>query len=170
MKKLLLSLFLITLLCSCTSSYKTAQKSIDRYYQVEEQTRQAFFVKSWGLNRALGNEARQKWVLRAELDITKLEKEGKLNSDNVAMVLQKLNNELSTDETVISENFAYLSFLLVAGEKNTKYLDIVDQFIESKKPIFHQLVNTVEDSFSDFEPIIEAWKPIISNIANLVIK
>ena len=79
-----------------------------------------------------------------------------------------LNTQLGTDEAVTSENFAYLSYLMMAGERTDEYLGLLDEFIESKKPIFSQLMKQVPPAYQDFKNNLIEWKPILVDVEKIL--
>jgi len=163
-------LFLMCLsLCGCSGARK-AQLSLDRGTKAHLDVRTAFFVKAWGLNRALITEARHKWIGEAASAILENSKDGLIERQKVLEILATLNNDIGKDEAVVSESFAYLAFLLIAGERADQYLTQVDSYLESKKPIWQHLSRRSRETGKDIINEIEAWKPLIKDIEKLVPK
>jgi hypothetical protein len=141
----------------CGQSFKKAQIALDKSYKSDDEITQAFFIKSWGMNRALITESREKFVAQAKLVLAK---NPQLSPEDI---LNSLNEELGKDEVSTSENFAYLSLLMIAKERANGWKDIIDQYIESNKPILSQLSAQVSPGYEDFKANLGVWKPILSD-------
>lgn len=157
--------FSIMLLTGCQGAQR-AQMSLVVGVSTNTEVRQALFVKSWTLNRALITEAREKWMAKAAKQITI----GDLTESQLAQILVELNKNIGLDEATTSENFAYLSYLLVAGERADQYLGQVDQYLEARKPIWKHLSKHGRTTTSEIVEEIEAWKPLIRDIKNVIPK
>ena len=157
--------FLVILLTGCQGANR-AQVSLAAGMSTNAEVRQALFVKSWTLNRALITESRQKWISEAEKQIAA----GNLSVEEAAKILVELNRNIGLDESVTSENFAYLTYLLVAGERADQYLGQVDQYLESKKPIWKHLLKHGRKTGEELVEEVEAWGPLIGNIRNVIPK
>jgi len=155
-------------LCGCSGA-KKAQLSLERGTKVHLDVRTAFFVKAWGLNRALITEARHKWIGRAaDSVLNNTDSNGLIKREKVLEIIAILNRDIGQDEAVVSESFAYLAFLLIAGERADQYLAQVDSYLESKKPIWQHLSRRSRDTGKEIISEIEAWKPLIQDIEKLV--
>ena len=119
--KIVCIVFLVSLLVGCQGANR-AQDSLAAGMKINAEVRQAFFIKSWGLNRALITESRRGWFNEAEKQITA----GDLSAEEITKILVKLNDNIGKDEAVVSENFAYLSYLLITGERADQYLAQAD--------------------------------------------
>lgn len=155
--------FLVMSLTGCQGANR-AQQSLIAGMNTNAEVRQALFVKSWTLNRALITESRQKWVGEAEKQIAA----GNLSVEEAAKILVELNRNIGLDESVTSENFAYLTYLLVAGERADQYFGQVDQYLEAKKPIWRHLFKSGRETGEEVVDEIEAWKPLIGSIRNVI--
>jgi len=154
-------------LCGCNGASK-AQISLERGLSAHMDVRTAFFIKSWGLNRALITEARHKWIGRAANSVLEsVDENGLIKREKVLDILATLNQDIGQDEAIVSESFAYLAFLLIAGERADQYLSQVDSYLESKKPIWKHLSKSSRDSTSGILREIEAWKPLIKDIEKI---
>lgn len=165
MIKKMITCLICCFVLGCGVSQKTAQQSYDKGTSANDSVRSAFFVKGWGLNKALITESRQKFLAQAQLEVAKNSPDGKVDMAKVEEVLRKFESELGQDEVVTSENFAYLSFLMLMGERADNMLDNVDIFVESKKPIWKHLSETTRIGIADVEKEYEAWKPLIRDMA-----
>lgn len=157
--------FLVMLLSGCQGANR-AQKSLTAGMSVNAEVRQALFIKSWTLNRALITESRQKWVGEAEKQIAA----GNLTIEEASKILIELSRNIGLDESTTSENFAYLTYLLVAGERADQYFGQVDQYLESKKPVWKHLLKSGRETGEEIVEEVEAWKPLIRNIRNVIPK
>lgn len=153
------------LLTGCQGANR-AQISLAEGNKVNSEVRQAFFIKSWTMNRALITEAREKWVAKAEKQIFT----GNLTTEEAVQILVELNKNIGLDEAVTSENFAYLTYLLVAGERADQYFGQVDQYLEARKPIWKHLFRHGRTTTTEIVEEIEVWKPIIKNIGDVIPK
>lgn len=171
MKKLsalfLVGLFLIG---GCATSPKIAQEALTKGQRANQQVTQAFFIKGWGLNRALITEARQKWVYETQLNLLRAAVNGTVKVEDIDRLVENLNDQLGQDEAISSENFAYLSFLLQSSETASAYLDVVDFFIESSKPTVEHLLKTGKENINDTVDEMASWSKIIANIKEEVPK
>jgi len=165
-----LCLFALLLAVGCTGSVNAARNSFDRGSDVNEQVRSAFFTKAWGLNRALITESRKKWVNEATIAILDAAAEGKINTDRAREIVTKLEMELGTDETVASQNFAYLAFMLTLGERADAELGNVDFYIESQRPFWSSGSENARNTARDMETEIKAWEPLVKDIRNILPK
>jgi len=157
--------FLVVLLTGCQGANR-AQVSLAAGMNTNSEVRQALFVKSWTLNRALITESRQKWINDAEKQIAA----GNLSVEEAAKILVDLNRNMGLDESVTSENFAYLTYLLVTGERADQYLGQVDMYLESKKPIWKHLFKHGRKTGEELVDEVEAWGPLIRDIGNVIPK
>ncbi len=157
--------FLVMLFTGCQGANR-AQVSLAAGNKANSEVRQAFFIKSWTLNRALITEAREKWVSKAEKQMAT----GNLTVEEAAQILIELNKNIGLDEAVTSENFAYLTYLLVAGERADQYFGQVDQYLEARKPIWKHLFRHGRTTTTEIVEEIEAWKPILENIRDVIPK
>ena len=153
-------------MCGCSYADK-AQISLERGQQAHLDVRTAFFVKSWGLNRALITEARHKWISKAAETILQKSNNGLIDRQSAMDILAQLNHDIGEDEAVVSESFAYLAFLLIAGERADQYLSQVDSYLESQKPVWRYFSGQTRQTTKDFIQEIEAWKPLIKDIQKL---
>lgn len=165
-----LCLFALTLAVGCGQSNKIARQSYDRGTDVNEQVRGAFFTKAWGLNRALITESRKKWINEATISILEGAAEGKITAERAREIITKLEMELGTDETVASQNFAYLAFLLTLGERADAELGNVDTYIESQRPIWSSGSQTARDTARDVAAELKAWEPLVGDLKGLLPK
>ena len=167
MKKLsILCLFMV----GCATSPKIAQEALTKGQRANQQVTQAFFIKGWGLNRALITEARQKWVYETQLNLLRAAANGTVAVGDVDKFIETLNNNLGQDEIVTSSNFAYLSFLLNSSETASAYLDIVDFFIESSKPTIGHLLKSGKENINETTEELASWGTIIGNLKDQVPK
>ena len=163
--KIMFMCFLLVLFTGCQGASK-AQDSLAVGMKINAEVRQAFFIKAFTLNRALITESRQKWINEAK----KQTATGVLTAKEIAKVLAELNRNLGLDESITSENFGYLSYLLVAGERADQYLAQADIFIESQKPIWKHLSKSGRKTGEEVVEEIEAWQPLIRNIRSVIPK
>ena len=163
------AVILLICLSGCQAASR-AQYSLSKGMKVNIDVRTAFFVKAWGLNRALITEAREKWVGQAANSILEKAQDGKIETSQAMEVIAKINQDIGQDEAVISESFAYLAFLLVAGERADQYLNQVDGFLESKKPIWNHLLSDSHDTAKDILEEVKRWKPLIRDIESMIPK
>ncbi len=160
-------LFIAILLTGCTSA-NTAQLSFDKGMESQINVREALFVKAWGLNTALATEGRKKWENGAKLAVLEKSQDKNISTNDAKDIIENFSAEIAQDNIVITENFAYLSFLLLAGERADQFLNNVDFFIESKKPIWSHLGFAAKESTEFFVNEIKMWEPLIRNIQELV--
>lgn len=156
-------------LVGCNAAQK-AQFSLERGSVIHVDVRTAFFIKAWGLNRALITEARHKWIGEAANEILDNSADGKLEKQIAMDILAKLNRDIGQDEAIVSESFAYLAFLLIAGERADQYLNQVDTYLESQKPIWKHLSKSGQENTRDVLDEIRRWKPLISDIEKMIPK
>lgn len=157
--------FLVMSLFGCQGANR-AQISLAAGMNTSAAVSQALFIKSWSLNRALITESRQKWINEAGKQIAT----GVLTAKETAKVLAELNRNIGLDEAVTSENFAYLTYLLVAHERANQYLGQVDSYLEAQKPIWKHLFKHGRKTGEEVVEEIEAWKPLIGSIRNVIPK
>ena len=162
-------MILVFLLAGCQGATR-AHYSLEKGMRANLDVRTAFFVKAWGLNRALITEAREKWIGEAANDILDGSQDGKIETSRAMEVLAKLNQDIGQDEAVISESFAYLAFLLVAGERADQYLHQADGFLESRKPIWNHLSQDSYETTHDILDEVRRWKPLIQDIEKMIPK
>jgi len=167
MKKLFVLCLFLT---GCATSPKIAQEALTKGQKANQQITQAFFIKGWGLNRALITEARQKWVYETQLNLLRATANGTVKIEDVDKLVANLNDQLGKDEIITSENFAYLSFLLSSSETAQGYLDIVDFFIEAEKPMIEHLLKSGKEDVNDTVDEISSWGAIIGNIKDKIPK
>jgi hypothetical protein len=160
----LVALVCLLILTGCGQSNKAARQAYDRGTDVNEQVRQAFFVKSWGLNRALITEARRKWVNEATIGMLEAVAEGKIDAKRAREIVSKLETDLGEDETIASQNFAYLAFLLTLGERADAELGNVDFYLEAQRPIWSTGSETVRGTAADVAAEIKAWEPLVKDL------
>ena len=163
--KIMFMCFLLVLFAGCQGASR-AQDSLAVGMKINAEVRQAFFIKAFTLNRALITESRQKWINEAK----KQTATGVLTAKEIAKVLAELNRNLGLDESITSENFGYLSYLLVTGERADQYLGQADLFLESKKPIWRHLSKQGRKTVAEVLDEAEAWSPIIRNIRSVIPK
>lgn len=167
MKKLsILCLFMV----GCATSPKIAQEALTKGQRANSQITQAFFIKGWGLNRALITEARQKWVYQTQLELLRASANGSVPIADVDKLVTNLGEQLGLDEVTTSENFAYLSFLLSSSETASAYLDVVDFFIEAEKPMITHLLKSGKEDVNDTVDEVTSWSQIIGNIKDKIPK
>ena len=162
MKNIFLLLLIFTT-SGCNASGR-AQESLDAGMRLGIDVRTAFFIKAWTLNRALITEARRKWIGDAANAILEKSKDEFISTKEVMQILGKLNQDIGQDEAIVTESFAYLAFLLVAGERADQYLGQVDIYLESQKPIWKFLSKHGRETATDALKELKAWKPLIKNI------
>lgn len=160
----------LALVGGCGQSNKIARQSYDRGTDIQEQVRSAFFTKAWGLNRALITESRKKWINEATIAVMDAAAEGKISTERAREITAKLEDELGKDEAVASQNFAYLAFLLVAGERADAELGNVDFYIEAQRPIWSSGGETARDTALDMKKEIKAWEPLVNDIRGILPK
>lgn len=143
-----------------------AQISLNQGIEHNAQTKQALFIKAWGLNRALNNESRQKWLAQATVDVLKRSQEGQISTEEAESILSGLEKEIGKDEVVISKNFAYITFLLINGERADQYLAQVDYYLEKNKPIWYHLYQILRQKPEVVEDNkeLENWQQLMGNI------
>lgn len=167
MKKLsILCLFMV----GCATSPKIAQEALTKGQRANQQVTQAFFLKGWGLNRALSTEAREKWIAQTQLNLLRAAANGSVSIADADKLIENLNSQLGQDEIVLSSNFAYLSFLLQSSETAQGYLDVVDFFVESSKPMVEHLLKSGKEDLQDTVDEVTSWGAIISDIKDRVPK
>ncbi|KKK84730.1 hypothetical protein LCGC14_2780370, partial [marine sediment metagenome] len=147
--------FLAILFVGCQGASR-AQDSLATGMSVNAAVSQAFFVKSWTLNRALITESRQRWISEAEKQIAT----GNLSAEEAAKILVDLNNNIGLDEAITSENFAYLTYLLVPNERANQYFAQADIFMEARKPVWKHLFKASRQTGGEILEEIEAWQPL----------
>lgn len=168
MRKLILLSMLLGCVIGCNAAQK-AQFSLERGSKIHMDVRTAFFVKSWTLNRALITEARHKWIGEAANAILEKSQENNtLTRQEAIEILGKLNQDIGQDEAVVSESFAYLAYLLIAGERADQYLSQVDGYLESQKPIWKLLSRGGKETVEDVLDELDAWKPLIRDIRKVI--
>jgi hypothetical protein len=168
MKNLLL--LVVPLLLSIGCAANRAQHNLERGVAANKEIKQAFFVKAWTLNRALFTEARQKWIGKAaERILSDANANGGKVDVKVAMeVIATLNQEIGQDEAVITESFAYLAYLLISGERADGFFGNVDNYLQSKKPLWKHLQKSPEDVESNAANDVARWKPLIKDIEKMM--
>lgn len=154
----------VILVVGCGQSSKMARQAYDSGTQQNGQVRAAMFTKAWGLNRALITEARRKWLNEAEIEILKAGQAGTISPDRACEIVAKFESELGKDEAVSTENFAYLAYLLVLGDRGDEMLGNVDFYLESQKPIWQQFSASARGGARDAISEIDSWKPLIKDI------
>lgn len=165
MSKWIVSLVAVCALSSggC-ASFRLAQESLAAGQDSHLEIRTAFFVKAWGMNRALSTESRRGYVAEAKLAI--LESSGGINgtvdSATAMQALDALASELAEDEIAISENFAYIALLAVIGERADSYLDQAYGFIEAQKPIWMR-GEQARAAVAEVGTEIEAWAVLVGD-------
>jgi len=112
----------------------------------------------------------RKWIAEAANAVLDNSTDGKLDTQKAIDVLGKLNHDIGQDEAVVSESFAYLAFLLIAGERADQYLNQVDSYLESQKPIWMHLSGSGRGSARDVLDEIRRWKPLITDIEKMIPK
>jgi hypothetical protein len=147
-------------------SAERAQNSLQRGLHHNRQTRQALFNQAWGLNRALNNESRQKWLAHATVDVLKRSQEGKITTEEAGSILSSLKEEMGRDEVVISKNFAYITFLLINGERADQYFSQVDYYLEKNKSIWYHLCQILFEKLDVVEDNkgLEKWQQLTGNM------
>jgi len=164
-------LFVLCLfLTGCATSPKIAQEALTKGQKANQQVTQAFFIKGWGLNRALITEARQKWIYETQLNLLRATTNGTVKIEDVDKLIINLNNQIGQDEVITSSNFAYLSFLLNSSEAASAYLDIVDFFIESSKPMVEHLLKSGKEDINETTEELASWGSIIGNLKDQIPK
>jgi len=158
----------LLLVVGCGRSINVAEDSLSRYVKVNDEVRTALFVKAWGLNRAAITESRQKLTKTAELALVESAQDGKVDASIARNVVSNLETELGKDEVVSSENFAYLSFLMVAGERADSLGGNVEFYLESQKPIWKQLSSEAKHGVDSIVAEFDAWGKIISSLKSLL--
>lgn len=169
MKKSIFCL-LLTMIAGCSNANKIAQTSLDRAVEYNADVRMAFFTKAWILNRALIKESREKFIAQLSNKILQSSEEGKINTQVATEALETLSQEVGNDEAVASENFAYLVYLLVVGERSEKYIDNVDFYLESKKPIWKKLFSNARNTIKEGIDEVEKWKPLVKQLQSVLHK
>jgi len=159
-----LRLFILCFLIGGCSASK-AQISLDKGMEHNTQTKQALFIKAWGLNRALNNESRQKWLARATIDVLKHSQDGQISAEEAESILSNLEEEMGRDEIVISKNFAYLIFLLINGERVDQYFIQVDYYLEKNKSIWYHLYQILfpKPKIVEKNKELENWEQLIGD-------
>jgi len=161
MKKLFILCLFLT---GCATSPKIAQEALSKGQRANSQIDQAFFIKGWSLNRALSTESREKWIAQTQLNLLRAAANGTVAVSDVDKLIDNLNSQLGQDEVVLSENFAYLSFLLSSSEVAQGYLDVTDFFIESSKPMLEHLLKSGKDDLNETANEVASWGSLIGNI------
>jgi hypothetical protein len=167
MKKLFVLCLFLT---GCATSPKIAQEALTKGQKANSQITQAFFIKGWGLNRALITEARQKWIYETQLNLLRAAANGNVSVADVDKLVENLGEQLGKDEIITSSNFAYLSFLLSSSETAQGYLDVVDFFIEAGKPTIEHLLKSGKENVNDTVDEMASWSQIIGNIKDNIPK
>lgn len=157
-----LSLFILIGITGCGGSAQMAQNSLDKSSDLNGQVRDAYFVKAWGLNRALATESREKNVAQAKLKVAK----GELDADKA---LDFLSEAMRKDETVLTSNFGFLSMLQVAGERADQAADVADSYIEASKPMWKHIFGSARDGIKQVRNEYKAWEPIIGDAKNFIV-
>lgn len=150
----------------CSSSQRVAQEGFDKGTRGENNVRDAFFAKGWGLNRSLITESRLKFLAQAQVAMLKARHgaDGVVGLNDMETILKDFERELGEDEVVTSENFAYLAFLMEMGERADDYLSNVDIFLEAKKPIWKRLSSSSREGTKNVAEEYKAWEPLIRNL------
>lgn len=141
---------------------RLAQESLATGQDSNLEIRNAFFAKSWGLNRALITESRRGYLSEAKLAILR-NSGGAVDTETAINILDTLVSKLAADEIVASENFAYLSFLMVMGERADSYLDQAYGFIEAQKPIWMR-GSLLRSAITEATTEIEAWTVLLGGV------
>lgn len=170
MKRISIAILIIGLVtfCGCGQSWKTAITAFDRGTATSDSVSTAYFVKAWGLNRALITESRQKWVKECQLRLMRAEKESKLDLAKMEETLAFLESEIGKDEAVVSQNFAYLSYLLVMHERSQQMLGNVDFKLEADKPILLSASEQAREGIADAQAEIKLWEPLIGSLGQTI--
>lgn len=161
MKKLIaFSILFVSLLAvaGCGRSTNIAQDSLKRGSDSNYSVRHAMYTQAWGLNRAVITESREKLLAQAKLAVAKGEK----TADEA---LTDMAKEIGLDEVTTSGNFAYLTLLLVAGERADAMSGLADEYIESEKPMWKQTSQQARAGTKDAVDELEKWKPVLSDLA-----
>lgn len=158
---------ILLLMVGCGRGANSAQISLERGSKAAYDVRTAFFIKAWGLNRALITESRQKYIAQVSVDLLKNSKDGQINYEMAEAMIKTLGRDMGMDEAVTSENFAYLAYLLMSGERADQYLGQVDMYLESRRPIWEHLSKQARENTEDITDEIELWTPLISNLKKI---
>lgn len=161
---LLFVLMMLFATAGCGRSLELATQSYDRSVSANEQVRHAMFIKAWGINRALITEARIKWMNEAIIHVLKAQGNGVISAEAAEEAIRTFENELGKDEAVASENFAYLSFLLLAGERADQLSGNVETYLASQTPIWKSGSKELQDGVRHLTSEIEIWKPILGDL------
>lgn len=160
-----LKLFILCCLIGGCGASK-AQVSLNKGIEHNAQIKQTLLVQAWGLNRALNNESRQKWIGRARIDVLKCSQEGRITIEEAESILCNLGKEIGLDEIIVSKNFAYLAFLLINGERADQYLSQVDYYLEKNKSIWYHLYQILfqkSDTIKN-DKELEKWQQLMGDM------
>jgi len=142
-------------------SPKLAQRSYDRGMDVERGVRNSLFVKGWGMTRIAGQEANNKEVALAKVDLLRSQLDGTFNPKRSEEILDSLGNKIAANEPMVSKSFAWLSVLMQQGDKADEMMGNVDFFIESKRPAWEQVSEQVPGAADDAKQAYESWKVVL---------
>jgi len=159
---------LATLSTGCAQSSKVAQMSFDRGMGVQREVRDALFTKGWGMTRIAGHEANNKVLAEAKVDLLRAQLDGSFTPEKSEEILDKLAERIANNEPHVSKSFAWLSFLMVQGERADTMLGNVDYYLESQRPIWSQMSDQVPGVMDDARQAYENWKDVIGPVWDTV--
>ena len=157
-----------TLSTGCAQSAKIAQVSFDRGMEVQRDVREALFTKGWGMTRIAGHEANSKAVAEAKVDLLRAQLDGTFTPEKSEEILDGLAQRIANNEPPVSKSFAWLSFLMVQGERADAMLGNVDYYLESQRPIWSQVSEQVPGTLEDAKQAYENWKDVIGPVWDAV--
>jgi len=161
---IILTALLFVCLAGCSASLDVAKESYDRAMQANQQVRHALFAQAWGMNRALITESRDKYVAKTELAIVDASKNGVVDVSTARQSVHNLSRDLGQDEVVASQNFAYLSFLLMAGERADQMMGNVDSYLAAQQPIWRSLLHTAQHEVGVGQSEWAFWEPLVGAV------
>ena len=154
----------------CAQSAKLAQHSFDRGMEAQRGVRDALFVKGWGMTRIAGQEANNKEVALAKVDLLRAQLDKTFSPEKSEAILDKLGGRIAANEPLTSKSFAWLAFLMQQGERADQMLGNVDFYLESQHPILQQVSGQVPGVMDDAKQAFESWKVVLGPLWDAVKK
>jgi hypothetical protein len=154
----------VALSAGCAQSAKLAQHSYDRGMDAQRGVRNALFVKGWGMTRIAGQEANNKELALAKVDLLRSQLDKTFSPEKSEEILDRLGDRIAHNEPLVSKSFAWLSFLMQQGDKADEMLGNVDFYLESQHPIWQQLSEQVPGTMDDAKQAFESWKDLLGPV------
>jgi len=151
-------------------SPKLAQHSFDRGMDAQRGVRNALFVKGWGMTRIAGQEANNKEVALAKVDLLRSQLDKTFSPEKSEAILDRLGGRIAANEPLVSKSFAWLAFLMQQGERADTMLGNVDFYLESQHPIWQQVSEQVPGAMDDAKQAFESWRGVLGPVWDAVKK